>query len=77
MQKQSFPEIMIEQHGSLDKAIEWFHKNESKAPIENRINRALLLNIMGREEESFAISDELMTIAPNDQRVLFNRGWHL
>ncbi len=75
--KKSFPEIMIEKHGSLENAISWFKDNLAQAPIENRINYAFLLNVLGKEEESFAVSDELMAIAPNDPRILFNRGWHL
>lgn len=77
LKPKSFPDEMIERFGSLEKAIDWTKENVAKSPLDHRLNLQVLLNLVGREEESFEISNQLMMIAPDDSRVLFNRGWHL
>lgn len=67
---------MLETYGSPEKAIETLKKNLSTNPIHSRLDMQVLLNALGREEESFEVSNQLMKIAPEDPRVLFNHGWH-
>jgi hypothetical protein len=48
----------------------------SEKPVDARLDLQVLLNALGHESESFEVSNELVSIAPNDPRVLFNHGWH-
>ena len=75
--KISFPEQIVSQFGSIEGGIEWFKKNLQKEPIDYRLNLQVLQNLIGQEEEAFTTSNQLLMIAPDDPRVLFNRGWHL
>ena len=75
--KLSFPEQIISDFGSIEKGIEWFQQNIQKEPIDYRLNLQVLLNLVGREEEAYEVSNQLMLIASEDPRILFNRGWHL
>jgi hypothetical protein len=62
---------------NIESVIERLRSQTAISPVDARLNLQVLLNAIGREEESFKISTELMQIAPDDDRVLFNRGWHL
>lgn len=61
----------------VDRVVEKLRSQLPSSPVDARLNLQVLLNAIGREEESFQISSELLQIAPDDPRVLFNRGWHL
>ncbi len=73
----NFIEAMIEGFPTLEKAIDHHRAHLKDYPIDARLNLQVLLNALGREEEAFAISNELTHLAPQDRRAQFNRGWHL
>lgn len=75
--KISYIEALLTKHGTPERVIEFLREGCSLRPVEARLDLQVFLNAMGQEEESFAISSELLEIAPQDPRVLFNRGWHL
>lgn len=77
--KLNFLAQLSQTYGSLENAALELEKIISRRPGEvgHRLDLQVVLNTLGREEESFAISNELIEIAPNDARVLFNRGWHI
>ncbi|MGE0634364.1 MAG: hypothetical protein AB7O96_18255 [Pseudobdellovibrionaceae bacterium] len=62
---------------SPEAAIEALRSQLTASPVDSRLNLQVFLNALGREEESYEISNQLIAIAPHDPRVLFNRGWHL
>lgn len=73
----SFVELVIEQHGSVDAAVAALQEDLNLRPVEARLDLQVLYNAVGREDEAFVISNELMGFHPRDPRALFNRGWHL
>ncbi|MFM6930492.1 MAG: hypothetical protein ACKOX6_18660 [Bdellovibrio sp.] len=74
--KSSFMGMLLERFGSEDKVVEFLKKDIENNPIDGRLNLQVVLNLAGREEEAFAICEELMRLAPADPRVMFNSGWH-
>ncbi|MFM6930242.1 MAG: hypothetical protein ACKOX6_17375 [Bdellovibrio sp.] len=74
--KKSFVQLILEEYGTPENALTALAADAMKNPVDARLNMQVLLNTLGREEESFAISNELVRIAPQDPRVLFNHGWH-
>ncbi|MGE5085017.1 MAG: hypothetical protein ACM3MG_01855 [Bacillota bacterium] len=74
--KKSFVQMIIDECGSPEKALAALAADIVNNPVDARLNMQVLLNTLGREEESFAVSDALVKIAPQDPRVLFNHGWH-
>lgn len=74
--KKSFVQSILEKAGSPQKAIEMLVADSNDHPIDARLNLQVLLNTLGREEESFAVSQQLLQLAPDDHRVRFNHGWH-
>jgi hypothetical protein len=73
---QSYIEKVILTYGSPDAAVEGLRKETKTKPIDSRLDLQVLLNALGREEESFEISMQLVELAPKDPRILFNHGWH-
>lgn len=74
--KTSYVQTLIDQAGTPEKAITKLVAESKTHPVDARLNLQVLLNVLGREEESFRVSQELIAIAPEDHRVLFNHGWH-
>lgn len=74
--KKSFVQVILEQCGSPENAINTLLADAEKNPVDARLNLQVLYNTLGREADSFAVSNELIKIAPEDPRVLFNHGWH-
>lgn len=74
--KKSFVQMILEECGGPDKAVAALAADAVKNPVDARLNMQVLLNTLGREEESFAVSNDLVQMAPQDPRVLFNHGWH-
>lgn len=74
--KKSFIEQLFEQFGTIENILMYLHQEIAKDPIGGRLTLQVFLNLIGREEESFAVSNELLKMAPSDSRVLFNHGWH-
>lgn len=76
-QAPSLVDSLLVSYVTPEKAIEDLRKNIPNQPLNARLDLQVFLNAMGREEESFEMSNQLLQIAPQDPRVLFNRGWHL
>lgn len=74
--KPAFFAILLQKYGTPELAIRALREASIESPIDSRLDLQVFLNVMGREEESFAVSNELIKIAPDDPRVLFNHGWH-
>jgi hypothetical protein len=74
--KKSFVQAILEHAGSPEKALQLLKADCETNPVDARLNLQVLYNTLGREEESFATSCELLKLAPEDPRVLFNHGWH-
>ena len=75
--KVSFVEDLLSRAGSPENALNALYANIVAQPVDTRLNLQVVLNVLGREEDSFLYSNQLMVIAPNDLRVRFNHGWHL
>jgi hypothetical protein len=75
--KESFVQNLLQTAGSPEKAVDFLLSQVPENPVDARLDLQVLLNTLGREEESFAVSLQLAEIAPQDPRVLFNHGWHL
>ncbi len=73
----NFISTTLRDHGDVDTAIAALKKRIAIDPLSAQLDLQVFLNAVGREEESFAVSDQLIKLAPNDARVRFNRGWHL
>ena len=65
------------QYGSPENVVRNLTLGCEQEPVNKRLDLQVFLNAMGKEEEAFEISNQLVEIAPEDPRVLFNRGWHL
>lgn len=76
VRKKSFIEELIELHKTPEAAVAQLRKETELHPVDARLNLQVLLNAIGREEEAFEVSNQLVKIAPEDPRVLFNHGWH-
>lgn len=76
-EKISFIQALLDQFGDVDKAIAFLRNEGHRNPVDARLDLQVFLNAVGREQDSFQVSDELMAMAPRDPRVCFNRGWHL
>lgn len=68
---------ILSQFDSPESAVEEIKKIRPQNPVDIGLDLQVLLNALGREEESFSVSCELLEQAPKDSRVLFNHGWHL
>lgn len=77
MDKKNFLTEMLERFPSPGQAVEALKAEVSAQPIDGRLNLQVFLNAVGREEEAFAVAEELIRLAPRDSRVIFNYGWHL
>jgi hypothetical protein len=77
MSKKNFISELLENFASLDAAVDFLKSQVAKNPVDARLNLQVFLNAIGREEEAFAVAEELMDISPKDPRVIFNFGWHL
>jgi hypothetical protein len=75
--KVSYVEQLLLQHGTPERVIEFLQGMRESNPVNARLDLQVFYNAMGREEESFEMSSQLFELAPQDPRVLFNRGWHL
>ncbi len=67
---------MIKDFGSIEKGIAFLETIRGDQEIAALIDLQVLYNLIGEEEKAFEVSNKLMKLAPNDPRVLFNRGWH-
>ncbi|HND86624.1 MAG TPA: hypothetical protein PLU50_12480, partial [Pseudobdellovibrionaceae bacterium] len=76
-QKIPFVQMLLDRFGEIDQVIQFLRQETQKNPIDARLDLQVFLNAVGREEESFQVSQELIQLAPSDPRVCFNRGWHL
>jgi hypothetical protein len=74
--KVNFIQDLLEKFGDPDSAINHLKSATEASPVGARLDLQVFLNAVGREEESFAVSNELIKLAPEDPRVLFNHGWH-
>lgn len=74
---ENFISKTLRDHGSVDAAVSALTIRSETDPVNSRLDLQVLLNALGREEDSFAVCEELYRIAPDDARVRFNRGWHL
>lgn len=76
MSKKLFIDNICERFGSLDLAIETMSQQIETGPIEVGLDLQVLFNALGREEDSFRVSNLLVQRFPQDARALFNHGWH-
>ena len=72
----SFFSLLLEQFHTPERVVEELRRRTADHPIDARLDLQVFLNVMGREVESFAVSNQLLNLAPNDPRALFNHGWH-
>ena len=70
-------EILAKYGGDINHAIKQIEPQLKEHPVDTRLNLQVLHYVNGNEAAAYAISDELLRLAPQDPRVLFNRGWHL
>ena len=68
-------EILAKYGGDINHAIAQIEPQLKEHPVDTRLNLQVLHNVNGNEAAAYAISDELLRLAPEDPRVLFNRGW--
>ncbi len=73
----NFISTMLREHGSVEAVLADMEKRKALDPVNARLDLQVFLNAVGREPDSFAVSDELIRLAADDARVRFNRGWHL
>lgn len=76
-EKVTYVEQLIRRHGSIDRVIAYLKDGMKVDPLSFGLDYQVFVNAMGMEEEAYETSNMLMKVAPHDQRVLFNRGWHL
>lgn len=72
----NFIQEILAHFESPDQAVRALRNAVQTQPLNARLDLQVLLNALGREEESFAVSNELLQVAPEDPRALFNHGWH-
>ena len=75
--KQSLIDHLLSLYQTPDGVVANLKRQIETKPVDARLDLQVFLNAMGREEESFALSNDLIRLAPRDSRVLFNRGWHM
>lgn len=76
-EKVTYVEHLIRRYGSVDQVISSLKEAMKIDPLSIGLDYQVFVNAMGMEEEAYETSNMLMKVAPHDQRVLFNRGWHL
>ena len=77
MSKSNFIENLLKTYHTPDGVIAGLQSLKDRGMIEVFLDLQVFLNAMGREEESFAVSTEMLERFPDDPRARFNRGWHL
>lgn len=76
-EKVSYVEALLRRHGSVEAVIAFLQEGMKIDPLSCGLDYQVFVNAMGMEQEAFETSNMLMKVAPQDRRVLFNRGWHL
>jgi len=66
----------IERFGSADSAVAAMRQQFLIQPLPVGLDLQVFLNVMGREDEAFEVSQELVRLVPDEPRVLFNQAIH-